>query len=435
MAYPFAFKRLLARTGLSCFFPSLDRQADGAGPFLHYYADRVLAAPLDDLELAARFWEATAPDVIDLARAEPRVDLAASAGTRLPVDRRGTPPPWGSSELRRAVADWLFVDDHISVDPVEEVLITHGASGAFGAVADAFVNPGTRVVLFDPTSPLFPAMLRQRRARLRWVPTWVQDGRVRFRPESLAKALRGARLLVLADPVNPTGAVFSPEDLELIAWWASRHDVLVVQDDTFARYRYEGERRHLATFPVMSQRIIAIGSASKGYGLSPARVGWLAGHRHLVRPCALTQALTTPFVPTLCQQLALAALRRSEEAFTPIRVEFASRRQYVVERLQVLGLNPSRPAGGYFLWLPIYQFGIDGRTFAGRLLESKKVLVRPGELYGPGGIGFVRLSYAAEEGRLLEGLARLAEFLPGLQPPVARLVPEEAPADEPVWKG
>ena len=241
--------------------------------------------------------------------------------------------------------------------------------------------------------------------------------------------MRGAKLLVLADPVNPTGAVFAPEDLEQIAWWANRHDVLIVQDDTFARFQYEGGRRRLATFPAAARRTVTIGSMSKGYGLSSARVGWLTGHRHLVRPCALTQALTTPFVPTLCQQIALSALRQPEEAFTPIHVEFASRRQYVLERLQTLGLTPSRPAGGYFLWLPIYQYGIDSSTFAARLLASKKVLVSPGELYGPSGVGFVRFSYAAEEGRLLEGLARLAEFLRDLRlppepPPVARLVPD-----------
>ena len=179
MTFPFALTRWLARTGLARFFPNLDRQTDGAAIFLHYYGDRVLAAPLDELGLAARFWEATGPDTIDLARVEPRVDIAPSASTKLPTDRRGTPLPWGLPELRRAVADLLHADYGLTVDPIEEILITHGASGAFGALADACVNPGSRVVLFDPGSPLFPMFLRHRRARLRWVPTWVERGCVR----------------------------------------------------------------------------------------------------------------------------------------------------------------------------------------------------------------------------------------------------------------
>jgi aspartate/methionine/tyrosine aminotransferase len=152
---------------------------------------------------------------------------------------------------------------------------------------------------------------------------------------------------------------------------------------------------------------------SKSHALAAARVGWLAGHRHLVRPCLLSAALHTPFVPTLCQQIALAALRQEDEAFAPLRAEFASRRNYVFERLGALGLQPAWPAAAFFCWVPVAPCG---RTFAEKLLRAKRVLVSPGEFFGPSGKGFVRLSYATEDGRLREGLSRLADFVRDSQP-------------------
>jgi aspartate/methionine/tyrosine aminotransferase len=427
VAYPFILTKLLARTGLGRLLITTQQRTDGAGEFLRYYGDRVLAAPLDDLGRAADFYGVSAPDAIDLAHGVPPQTRAAVPEIRntKPESRNSA---WGLPELREAVADWLHADYHISVSPTEEVLITHGASGAFSTAVDAFLNPGNAVVLFDPCSPLFPMVLRQRRAKIRWVPTWADGGHVRFQLDPLARALRGAKLLVLADPANPTGGTFAPEDLEQIAWWANRHDVLILQDDSFARFQYDGDRQRLAAFPAAAKRTVTFGSVSKSHSLPALRVGWLAAHRHLARPCALTQTLTAPFVAPVCQHLALAALRTAPETFVPLLAQLRSRRQFVFERLRALGLSPLWPAGGFFFWLPVQPLGFTGSAFAGRLLRSKKVLLSPGDLYGPGGGGWLRLSYAGDEGRLLEGLSRLAEFLADVRPPLARLAPEDAKA-------
>ena len=125
----------------------------------------------------------------------------------------------------------------------------------------------------------------------------------------------------------------------------------------------------------------------------------------------LTSVLQAALVPTLCQQVALTALETGEEAFAPIRAEFDSRRRYAFERLKSLGLQPIWPAGAFFLWLPVDGLGVDGRDFAERLLRAKKVLVWPGNYFGPSGSSFVRLSFAAEDGRLREGLGRLGELV------------------------
>jgi aspartate/methionine/tyrosine aminotransferase len=415
VALPFFLSRLLARSGAGRFLPSVQRWTDGGGAFVQFYSDRVLAAPYPDLRAAADFLELSGPDAIDLGTGTPRFDLVPSTSTKLPADRRGWPPTWGLPELRAAVADQLRADGPVSYNPADEVLITPGAAGAFTLALDTFLNPGGRVVLLDPTSPLYWLALRQRRARIRWVPTWVEDGRVRFHLQSLARALRGARLVVLSCPANPTGGTFAAEDFDQIAWWADRNDTLIVNDEVFASYRYDGALVRVTDIPRARPRTITLGSVSKAYGLAAARVGWLAGHRHLVRPCALSAALQTLWVPTLCQQIALAALRQGEEALGPVREELRSRRQYVYERLRSLGLSPAWPAGAFFFWVPVGDLGLDGQTFAERLRQARKVLVWPGRFFGPSGRDYVRLSYAAEEGRVHEGLARLADFVRALR--------------------
>src|SRR5439155_26965684 len=132
----------------------------------------------------------------------PRFDSLVAAG-RLTADRDGVPPAWGLPELRERIADTYCLRHERSVDPRQEVLVTHGATGAFAAVLDAFVNPGDRVALFDPCSPLFHLGAKSRRARVRWIPTWTEDGRLRFPVQAFERAVRGAARLVLCDPADP----------------------------------------------------------------------------------------------------------------------------------------------------------------------------------------------------------------------------------------
>jgi aspartate/methionine/tyrosine aminotransferase len=218
-------------------------------------------------------------------------------------------------------------------------------------------------------------------------------------------------MVVVSSPTNPTGGVLAGEDLEQIAWWAQRRDVLICNDESFAAYAYEGERISIGTLPSALGRTLTIGSLSKEYSLAAARVGWLAGPRRLVGPCTVTAVLLSGFVPTVCQQIAIAALRQGPGAFEPIRHEFDARRRYAHERLTALGLQPGWPAGAFFFWIPVHWLSMSGREIAVQLRQSKRVMVTPGCFFGPSGAGHVRLSYATEDGRLREGLSRLGEFL------------------------
>jgi aspartate/methionine/tyrosine aminotransferase len=411
VAFSLFLKKLLIRTGIARFLPGVQRLTEGGGDFLHYLSDRILTAPLAELRDAAGRLEAHGPDTIDLALGAPRFDLVPSGSTKLPAERRGFPPPVGLYELREAIAQSLFAEQLLSVRPADEVLVTQGAAGAFGVALEALVNRGARVVLFAPASPLYILALRYRGARIRWIETTTENGRLRFRLDRLARGLHRARMIVVNTPANPTGGVIAREDMEQIAWWAKHHDVLIYSDEVYGRYQYEGTTPSIGTLAAARQRSLSAGSVSQSHGLAAARVGWLAGCRHLIRPCTVAAAAQAAFVPTLCQQVALTGLKQSPESFVPIAAEFQSRRRYTFERLQAMGLQPAWPSGAFFLWVLVQPLGLDGRAFADRLLKMKKVLVWPGHHFGPGGAGHIRISYAQEDGRLREGLSRLADLV------------------------
>ncbi len=426
MALPFWFTKLLVRTGIARFTPLARRLTDGGTAFLRYYSDRVLAAPIEELLDPAFVPDACGPDVIDLNPAAPRSESGVSLG-RFTADRRGNPPPQGLPELRTAIAQRYQRVDGRSVNPETDVLITHGATGALATALDAFVNPGDRVVLFDPCSPLFALGAKSRQATVRWVPTWTEDGRCRYLAAGFEKAMRGAKMLVLADPANPAGGCLADEDLDHIAWIAAAYNVLIFADESFNRFRFGSRGKPFGRLDGSDKRILTAGSVTQEFGLGSLRVGWLAGPRHLIRACGLMQNLNAPFVPVVCQQAAAKAIAEPDAEFSANIDRIKGKRDFAMDRLRGMGLEADRPAGGLFVWVPVAGLGLDGRAFAERLFREERVQVGPGCAFGPSGAGHIRIGFAGDDGRLREGLARMAAFIGRLKNPTATTpsAPEE----------
>lgn len=429
MHRPFWLTKLFVRTGFARWLPSVRKQMGGGIGYLRYCSDRGLAIPLEELIALSDYWSTSEADSIDLAKIGPRLDAPSPARIASP---RGYPQPGGGMELRSAIADHLC-NGGLTVDAADEVLVTPGAISAWSTALDTFVNPGDRVVAFEPCSPLFNIGLKHRRARVHWIATATDNGFVRFDVNRLRRALSGAKMIVLSHPVNPTGGVFAAEELDQIAWWANRRNVLIYCDESFAAFRFEGEHVSLGSLESARRRTLTAGSLSFGWGQAALRIGWLAGYRHLLGPCAVMCALNNPFIPSANQQSALMALRQSPTSQSAMRDSVAEKRLFIHERLRDLGFDPNWPAGGLFAWFSVKPFKMQGREFADRLFAEKRVLVSPGELFGPSAADYVRLSLAADDGRLREGLTRLAEFVEKLRAPSsgesasAPPVPQEAP--------
>jgi aspartate/methionine/tyrosine aminotransferase len=426
VAIPFWLTKLLIRTRLAGFTRRARRLTDGGTAYLRYYSDRVLSAPLDELLDAAFVPHQPAPDVLDLNQPTPdapptRGAVSVGGGQSLTAPGR---VPAALPELCRAIAE-RYRQVRRSVNPAADIVATHGATAAYTAALDAFVNPGDRVVLFDPCSPLFGLGARSRHAKVQWVATWTEDGRCRYIAKDFERAMRGAKMLVISDPGNPAGGCLANEDLEHIAWIAGGYGVLIYLDESFSAFRYGERTRCLATMPGADRLAITAGSVSQEFGQPGMRVGWLAGSRHLVRACQLTTNLTAPYVPPVCQQAAARLLFDLPSTDTLDR--FRAKRQYAVDRLRAMGLEPEFPGGGYFAWVPVAGLGLDGRAFAERLLKESRVLVGPGCAFGPSGAGHVRVSFATDDGRLREGFNRLSAFVERLRNPAVPPTPREEP--------
>jgi aspartate/methionine/tyrosine aminotransferase len=171
------------------------------------------------------------------------------------------------------------------------------------------------------------------------------------------------------------------------------------------------------------------------FGLGSLRVGWLAGPRHLVRACGLTQNLGAPFVPIVCQQAAGRALAEPDPEFPNVLERMRGKCEYALGRLRAMGLEPDRPAGGFFLWVPVAGLGLDGRAFAAKFFREERVQVGPGCAFGPSAAGHIRVSIATDDGRLREGLTRMAAFITRLKTPTlakpAEPVAQEATEPKP----
>ena len=413
MAIPFWLTKLLVRTRLARFAPRARRLSDGGTAYLKYYSDRVLAAPSEDLLDPAVVPPALNFDVLDLNQPTPDAPPARGAISLGRTDALCAPgrTPVTLPELARAVAD-RAKNAGRNLNPATDILATHGATGAFAAALDAFVNPGDRVVVFDPTSPLFNLGLKSRHANICRVSTWGEDGRLRYIAKAFERAMRGAKLLVLCDPANPSGACLANEDLEHIAWIAGGYDVLVYLDESFAAFRPD-RVRNLAAMPGAERVALTAGSVSQEFGQPGVRVGWLAGPRHLVRACGLTANLSAPYVPPVCQQAAAKLLAEPANGEPASRVQ--SKRQYALDRLRAMGLEPETPGGGYFVWVPVSGLGL---------------MVGAGLAFGPSGAGHVRVSFAGDDGRLREGLSRMAAFVERLKNPTAPMPKVEEPGSE-----
>jgi aspartate/methionine/tyrosine aminotransferase len=410
VAIPFWLTKLLIRTRLAGFTQRARRLAEGGSAYLRYYSDRVLTAPLDDLLDPAVVPDAPGSEVLDLNQPTPDAAPARGAVSVGRTDTLCSPGrvPMTLPELSSAIAD-RYRERGRSVNPATDVMATHGATAAYGAALDAFINRGDRIVLFDPSSPLFALGAKSRRAVVRWVPTWLEEGRCRYIAADFQRAMRGAKMLVLSDPGNPAGGCLTNEDLEQIAWIAAGYGVIIYLDESFSAFRTGDRPRSLATIPGAERLTITAGSVSQEFGQPGIRVGWLAGPRHLIRACQLTANITAPYVPPMCQQAAARLL--SEAASGEAAHWYRAKRQYTLDRLRAIGFEPEAPGGGYFIWVSVSSTGMDGRIFAEQLLKESGVLVGPGAAFGPTGEGHVRISFGTDEGRLREGLNRLAAFV------------------------
>jgi aminotransferase len=323
---------------------------------------------------------------------------------------------WGARSLRQAIAAKFERLYGVPVDPEREVTVTCGSTEAMIAALLAVLDPGDEVVVFEPFYENYgpDAVLsgaQPRFVRLR-PPAWSFD------PDELAGAFGAkTRAVIVNTPNNPTGKVFTREELEAIAALCRRHDALAITDEIYEHILYDGAVHvPMATLPGMAERTITINGMSKTYSVTGWRVGWA------VAPPALTAAIRkvhdflTVGAAAPLQEAGALALALPEEYYRGLAAAYAQRRARLLAILEQTGLRPHRPAGAYYVITETAGLGWDDDVaFARHLVEEVGVAVVPGSSFYQDprdGRGQVRFAFCKKEETLAEAERRLSRLRP-----------------------
>ncbi|MEZ6242961.1 MAG: aminotransferase class I/II-fold pyridoxal phosphate-dependent enzyme [Phycisphaerales bacterium] len=258
----------------------------------------------------------------------------------------------GTPELRRAVAGWFGGSSGLEVDPEREVTVTAGCTEAIAAALLGLVNPGERVVVFEPFYDSYRACLAMAGAHGAWVTLRPgADGRFGFEEAELREAFAGAKAILVNTPHNPTGKVFTRAELELIRDLCVEHDAIAIVDEVYERLWYEDDRPHvhLAAIDGMGDRTLTLSSLGKSFSLTGWKIGWAIGPPHLTAGVRAAHQFLTFAVATPLQLGAAAALTDGEESVRELCAHYRAMRDLLGEALTRCGLGVVVPEGSYFI--------------------------------------------------------------------------------------
>ena len=321
-------------------------------------------------------------------------------------------PNAGLLPLRKAIAD--YVDRHWQVryDGASEVLVTVGGSEAIDLAIRATVSAGDEVIIPSPSFVCYEPLAKMAGATPVIVNTRAENA-FRLTAEELRAAITPrTKLLILPFPNNPTGAVMRREHLEAIAEVLRGTDIFVMSDEIYGSLTY-GDEPHVsfASIPDMKERTILVNGFSKAFAMTGWRMGYACAPQPVMQQMLKLHQFAIMCAPTTAQHAALEALENGEEDVREMRDEYNTRRQYIVDELNKMGLTCFNPEGAFYVFPSIQKTGMTSEEFCEKLLHSKRVAVVPGTAFGDAGEGFLRISYCYSLKHIMEAMKRMREFL------------------------
>ncbi|WP_426563166.1 pyridoxal phosphate-dependent aminotransferase [Angustibacter sp. McL0619] len=344
---------------------------------------------------------------------------AAIEASRVPSNHRYT-PAGGLPDLKAAIAAKTARDSGYQVKP-DQVLVTNGGKQAVYQAFATLLDPGDEVLLPTPYWTTYPEAIRLAGGVPVDVFAGTDAGYLVSLDQLEAARTERTKVLLFCSPSNPTGAVYSPEQVRAIGEWALEHGIWVVTDEIYEHLVYDGVRA--ASMPVevpeLAETCVVLNGVAKTYAMTGWRVGWMLGPRDVVKAATNLQSHATSNVANVSQHAAIAALTGDLAAVATMREAFDRRRRTMVSMLNDIdGVHCPVPQGAFYAYPSVE--GVLGRTIRGRtpgtsvelaelILEEVEVAVVPGEAFGPS--GYLRLSYALGDADLAEGVGRIQKLL------------------------
>ena len=322
----------------------------------------------------------------------------------------------GLMDLRIEISRYLERRFGLNYDAEKEIIVTVGGSEGIDLAFRAMLNPGDEVIIPEPCYVSYVPCVTLADG----VPVTVnlkEENDFKLTKEQLLSAITPrTKILVLAFPNNPTGAVMTKEELEEIAEVVKEKDIFVVSDEIYAELSY-GNTRHcsIASIDGMKERTIVINGFSKAHAMTGWRLGYACGPEVIIKQMLKIHQFAIMCAPTNSQYAAVEALRECDDAVEEMRNEYDRRRRFMLSKLRGMGLKVFEPYGAFYIFPNIAEFGLTSDEFATRFLTEERVAVVPGTAFGDCGEGFLRMSYASSLSNLKTAMERLEKFIDRLR--------------------
>lgn len=372
----------------------------------------------------AKALQAAGRPVISFAAGEPdfvtppHIVEAARLALEDPKNFRYTPAA-GLPDLREAIAAKTLRDSGLKVD-ASQVVVTNGGKQAVYQAFATLLDPGDEVLVPTPYWTTYPEVIKLAGGVQVDVFAGAEANYLVTVEQLEAARTERTKVLLFVSPSNPTGAVYSPEQVKAIGEWAELHGLWVVSDEIYQNLTYDGIRAVsiVEAVPALAHRTIMVNGVAKTYAMTGWRLGWMVGPTDAIKGAANLQSHLSSNVSNISQRAALAALSGSQDCVEEMRVAFDRRRNLIVGELNKIdGFMTPTPQGAFYVYPDVT--GLLNRTWGGvtptssleladLILDQAEVAAVPGEAFGPS--GYLRFSYALGDDALLEGMSRLQKL-------------------------
>ncbi|MBP3621771.1 MAG: aminotransferase class I/II-fold pyridoxal phosphate-dependent enzyme [Lachnospiraceae bacterium] len=322
----------------------------------------------------------------------------------------------GLIELREEICKWYKRKYNVDYDYKKEALITVGGSEGIDLALRAMLDPGDEVIIPEPCYVSYLPCVQLAGG----VPVTIplkNENQFRLTPQELLDAITDkTKILILAFPGNPTGAIMTKEDLEPIAKICKEKDIIVISDEIYSELTY-GDAGHftIGSLPDMKERTIIINGFSKAYAMTGWRLGYALAPQLIAEQMTKIHQFAIMCAPTTSQYAAISAIKEGDKDIERMKASYDQRRHFLMRTFEEMGLPCFEPLGAFYMFPCIKEFGMTSDEFATRLLQEEELAVVPGTAFGDCGEGFIRISYAYSIDELKEAMKRLNNFISRLR--------------------
>lgn len=317
----------------------------------------------------------------------------------------------GLIKLREAIAEYTYKKTAVKYNPSNEVIVTVGGSEAIDIAIRTVIEEGDEVIIPEPSFVCYKPLVMLAGGTPVPIETTAHNS-FKLTASALKAAITSrTKLLVLPYPNNPTGAIMTREDLEPIADILRDTNIAVLSDEIYSELTYGRKHCSIIALDGMQERTIFVNGFSKAFSMTGWRLGYMCGPAEIIKQALKIHQYGIMSSPTISQYAAIEALSSCDDDVEQMVSEYDTRRKYLVNSFNELGLDCFTPEGAFYVFPCIKSTGLSSDEFCEKLLYSKRVAVIPGNAFGDSGEGYVRVSYAYNIKHLKEAIKRIGEFL------------------------